>query len=304
MTLVLAALMLAPASFVGLGCGPTEQPAPKKIERQTPFDRGAKKREHDPKDPIRDPATEVPRGREGDQVSEQEIDAALAEAAEFAKIKNVAQERNALRKCANKTPASARCDGRMGLSMIAAKNRRATALYYLREAAGVDDPKADAQLYMDIGEALQRFGNTDHAALAMEKGLARDRSTENLFKFGRLLSLIPERLGEGADHIAEARAADDRIEWLYEEAVIRGQIPVREQAEQSLALFKDYVARAESLPAESLPAPPTSLTGRMAELGELIERYPTQAEYDKTKTAGATSDAPAPAPAPASAQPT
>jgi tetratricopeptide (TPR) repeat protein len=292
-------VMLAPAVIVGLGCGPGEQPAPVKLEKQSPFDRGATKPDRDPNDPFRDPATEVPRGRDGDQLSAEEIDATLAEAAKFAEIKDTAQERNVLRNCANKTPASARCDGRLGLSLIPAKNRRATALYYLREAAVADDPKADAALYMEIGEWLRKFGNNDHAVLAMTKAIERDPSAENLFAFGRLLSLVPDRLGEGADRIAEARAKDDRVDWLYEEAVIRGQIPVREQAEQSLALFKEYLVRAESVPADSLPAAPASLAGRMAELDELRKHYPTQAEYDKTKAAAPTPEqAPAPEPEP------
>jgi tetratricopeptide (TPR) repeat protein len=285
-TLVLAGLGLAPALGFGLGCGSQEQPAPKKLERASPFDRGVvEKKERDPNDPVRNPAIETPSGRDGEQISAEEIDAVLAEAAEFAKVNNLAQERDTLSKCANKTPASARCDGRMGLSLIVAKNRRATALYYLSEAAMLDEPKADAELYILVGEALSKHGRFDHAVLAMEKGIARDASAENLFRFGQTLSLIPERVSEGADRIAEARSKDDRIEWLLDEAVIRGQLPVREQAERSVALFKEYVKRAESLPAESLPTPPASLTPRITELEGLTKVYPTAAEYEKAKAA-------------------
>ena len=298
MTLVLAAFALAPAVVSGTGCGPTsEQVAPTKLDQKTPFERGAEKRERAPNDPIRNPATEAPSGRDGAQISEEEIDAALAEAAELAKIKDVAQERQILSKCANKTPASGRCDGRMGLSLIASKNRRATALYYLSEAAVIDDPKADAAMYVAIGEALGTHSRFDLAIAAMEKAIARDPSAEQLYAFGRLLSLVPERLADSAARIAEARSKDDRIDWLYEEAVIRGQIPVREQAEQALALFKEYKTRAESVPVETLPAVPASLEPRIAELELLRQRYPTQAEYDKTKAAGGGA-APEPAPEP------
>lgn len=304
MTLVLAAFGLAPAVVFGLGCGPTEQPAPVKLEKATPFDRGAKKRERDPNDPIRNPAVESPAGRDGAQIPDAEIDAALAEAAKFAEIKDVAQERVILSKCANKTPASARCDGRMGLSMIGGKNRRAEALYYLREAAVVDDPKADGELYIRIGEALGQHSQFEPAISAMDKGIARDASAENLYAFGRLLSLVPDRLGDSADRIAEARGKDDRIEWLYEEAVIRGQIPVREEAQRSLELFVEYGKRAESLAPETLPAPPESLGPRMAELELLAKRYPTQAEYDKARAAaGGAAPEPAPEPTPSDAEP-
>ncbi|HLT37896.1 MAG TPA: hypothetical protein VK034_16540 [Enhygromyxa sp.] len=286
--LVLTSLVLAPAVAVGLGCGPTEQPAPKKLERQTPFDRGrVDKRERDPNDPVRNPAIETPAGRDGPQVSEQEIDAALAEADEFAAVKNVARERIALRKCANKTPASARCDGRMGLSLIPFKNHRATALYYLNEAAQLDDPRADAALYVQIGQKLASFGQFDAALAAMDKAIARDSSAENLFAYGQLLSLIPERLVDSADRMAEARSKDDRIEWLLDEAVVRGQIPIREQAERSHALFKEYIARAESAPAESLRVKPAEIERRLAELEAAAKIYPTAAEYEQLKSAAA-----------------
>jgi hypothetical protein len=290
-TLVLArfalAVSLAGGFAVGLGCN-KEQPAPKKLERQSPFDRGGyEKRERKPDDPFRNPATETPAGRDGPQISEEEIDAALAEAAEAAAVENTALERIALRRCANKTPASARCDGRMGLSMIPFKNQRATALYFLSEAAVVDDPKADAALYRELGEELIRHARYDFAVSAMEKAVARDGSAEYVMAFGRLLSLVPERLDEAADRIAEARGLDDRIEWLYEEAVIRGQIPVREQAERSLALFQEYTTRGESAPSESLPVPPASIASRMLELERLTKIYPTAAEREKSQAAAA-----------------
>lgn len=294
MTFVLTALV--PALLLGLGCGPTsEQPAPTKLEQKTPFDRGQKPRERDPNSPFRNPATETPAGRDGAQLPDEEIDALLAEAAEFADIKDVARQRSILSKCANKTPASARCDGLMGLSMIGAKNRRATALYYLSEAAQVDDPKADALLYRQIGEALVKHSRYDHAIAAMDKAIARDPSAENLFAFGRLLSLMPDKLNDSASRIAEARSKDDRIEWLYEEAVIRGQIPVREQAEVSIALFGQYLERAESLPVESLPAPLDGVKPRMAELERISKSYPSQREYDQQKAASSDATQPKPA---------
>ena len=286
---------LSPALALTLGCGAREQPAPTKVERGTPFDRGAPKAKRDPNDPLRNPATETPRGRDGEQVSEAEIQATLAEAAEFAAVANVAQERNVLRNCANKTPASARCDGRMGLSMIAAKNRRATALYYLVSAATVDEPAADAELYMSVGEHLRTHGRTAAAIESMHKAVDRDPSADNLFILGQTLSLVPERLSEAADRMAEARAINDSIKWLYEEAVIRGQIPVREQAERSIELFNEYLTRAESLPAESLPAPLAPLKGRLAELEELRKHYPTAAEAEQAAAEQAAEQAAEPA---------
>ncbi|WP_181234163.1 hypothetical protein [Enhygromyxa salina] len=270
----------------GTGCKSSEKVEPKLVEQGTPFDRGPKpKPPPDPNDPLRNPAYETPRGRDGDQVSDERIDAVLAEAAGHAKIGDVAQQRNALRECANKTPPSARCDGQMGLSMIEAKNRRAAALYYLVEAAAVDDPKASAELYAKIGEQLRRYGKLVEATVAFERAIARDEAAEYLFALGQVLSLQPEHLAEGADRIAQARAKDDRIEWLHDEAVLRGQIPVREQAVAALELFRAYIERAnaDGQPAEKLPTPPDRLEGRMAELEILAKQYATQAEWDAAK---------------------
>jgi hypothetical protein len=263
------------------GCGSNEKVEPKLVEQGSPFDRGAKpKPPRDPDDPLRNPAYETPRGRDGEQLGEAQIDATLAEAARFAELGDTAQQRMALRNCANKTPPSARCDGEMGLSMIIAKNRRATALYYLLEAAAIDDPKASADLYARVAEALRQHGKLIEATVALERAIARGESAEHLFALGQVLSLQPTHLPEGADRMAQARAMDDRIEWLHDEAVIRGQIPVREQAQASLQLFRTYVERAATLPPEGLPTRPAALEGRMAELELLAKQYPTQVEWD------------------------
>jgi tetratricopeptide (TPR) repeat protein len=269
-----------PLGLAGVGCGGDEKPAPQKLDRVNPFDRVKPSKRSGPDDPLRNPAYETPRGRDGEQLPEAEIDAVLAEAAGHAKSGNVAQQRVTLRKCANKTPVSARCDGEMGLSMIDNKNRRATALYYLVSAAGADDPKADADFYVRVGEGLRRYGKLPEAIAALELAVARDPSAQNLFLLGQALSLQPERLVEAADRIAEARAKDDRLEWLHDEAVIRGQIPVAEQAEAALALFHEYIGRAQGMSADEVPTVPERLEGRIEELELLAKQYPTQAEWE------------------------
>src|SRR5690606_10213386 len=98
---------------------------------------------------------------------------------------------------------------------------------------------------------------------------------EHVFALGEVLSLTPERLAEGADHMAAARAKDDRLEWLHDEAVIRAQIPVREQAQAALGLFATYVERTAKLPPDELPSPPDRVKARMAELELLVKQYPT-----------------------------
>jgi tetratricopeptide (TPR) repeat protein len=228
------------AVSLAAGCVEDDKPEPSKVERVSPYERDVRppSKTADPNDPLRNPAYETPNGPDGPQLPEAELEAVLAEAAKQLAAGDAAQQRIALGKCANKTPPSARCDGELGLAFIDNKNRRATAVYYLVSAAGVDDPKADASLYARIGQALSVHGKHSESVAAFELAIARDPSAENLFLLGQALSLMPDRLIEAADRMAEARAKDDRIDWLHEEAVIRGQVPTREQAEASLALFR------------------------------------------------------------------
>lgn len=287
------------AVISGFGCGDGETPEPVKLERGSPFERDVpKEKSTNPDSPLRNPAYETPNGPEGAQLPEPELEATLAEAAKHAAVGDTQQQRIALGKCANKTPTSARCDGELGLSLIIAKNRRATALYYLMAAANVDDPKADASLYARVGQALWGHGKQTESVAAFERAIARDPTAEHLFLLGQALSLVPDRLIEAADYMAQARAKDDRIAWLHDEAVIRGQIPAREQAAAALALFRLYVERAATAPADQLPTPPDRLTGRMAELEQLAKQYPTQAEWEAMRAKQQAADEASKAPAP------
>jgi tetratricopeptide (TPR) repeat protein len=273
------------AVILATGCVDEDAPEPVKLERASPFERDVpRQKPSNPDSPLRNPAYETPNGPDGPQVPEAEIEAALAEAAKHAALGDVPQQRIALAKCANKTPPSARCDGELGLSMIAAKNRRATALYHLLAAASLDDPQADASLYARVGQALWGHGKQAESVLAFQRAVDRDPTAEHLFMLGQALSLVNDRLLEAADFMAQARGKDDRIAWLHDEAVIRGQIPAREQAAAALALFRLYIERAATTPAEQLPTPPDRLAPRMAELELLAKQYPTQVEWEKQRS--------------------
>ena len=253
---------------------------------------------------MRNPSREEPRAREGEQLPAAEIDKLLAEAATQAEVGNTTAQRNALRGCANKVPASARCDGEMGLAQIASKNRKATALYYLKEAATHDDPKADASLYLRVGRALRSHGKYAEASAALEFAFAREDSAEVSFELARTLSLQPARLSEATDFMAQARAKEDRFEWLYEEAVLRGQLPIAEQATQAATLFGLYLEQAKALPSGTkLPGELSAVAARAAELTELAKVLPSQVEVDAQQAAakaaateqqgGATAESPA-----------
>ena len=276
------------------------EPDPQKVERVSPFERGnAKRPPRDPNTPLRNPATEAPRGPDGEQVSKAEIEAALTEAAKQKEVGNVVAQRNALRACANKTPPNARCDAEMGLSQITARNRRAAALYYLALAANNDDPELGAEVYAAVGEALSKHGRKDDAIAALRLAVARGEAAEHLYLLGRTLSLQHEHVPEAIDMLAAARAKDDRLEWLYEQAVLCGQFVVRERAEAAVELFGTYLERAKALPeGTQLPAPLERVEARRAELGRLAPTYPTQAEVDERQAALAAAQADKPPEAP------
>jgi tetratricopeptide (TPR) repeat protein len=273
------------ATLTLVACPSDPQNTPTKVEDPKAFDRpSTEPKPRDPDSPFRDPATEPPAGREGTQVTKAEIDAILVAATAMREGGNTFEEWVQLDKCANKTPASARCDGAMGLWMAATKNRRAAGQYYLIEASKLDDPDADAELYAAVAEALRAQGLIAEASQAQEKAVARDGSALRRFQLGRLLSLQPERLSEAAEFIAGARAEDDKLEWLYEEAIVRGQIPTREDAKLAADLFEAYVARVVALP-EGDPAKidTSTVVTRIAELRGLEKVYPTAKEYEKLK---------------------
>lgn|GEM_PF-2141191 len=266
------------------GCKGQDQPKAKLIEKASPFDRGARStRERAPDDPLRNPAREAPAERSGDQPSDEEIDALLAEAAEASAASNVVAARSALRKCANKVPANARCDGEYGLTMASAHNRRAAAIYYLEEAAGNDDADADADFYMRVGEALRAHGQFEGAISALEKAVTRDGSADNIYALGRALSLRPETISEGAETIAKARAIDDRLAWVYEEAVLRGQIPTREDAELGALLMRTYIERAAEQPKDEVLANIETLAARASELEATSKSYPLRKDYEAAR---------------------
>ncbi|EDM77843.1 hypothetical protein PPSIR1_01412 [Plesiocystis pacifica SIR-1] len=304
------ALLISASAFLtfSVGCPSAEAPKPQRVDKASPFARGELEKDRGERSRGRPKA---PKAREGEQLPEAEIEALLAKAAEQFADENVAQGRTTLGKCANKIPASVRCDGKLGLSMITARNRRAPALYYLTEAARHDDPKADAALYRDVGMALRKHGRTADAALALEKSLAREETAEALFVLGQVYSLDAKRVGEGADTIAKARAkltadgGEENLDWLYEEAVLRGQLGIREEALAAAALMKSHLEKSGAglegpkaggdtesggeakAPAEAKkPVDPAEakaqmLRARIAELEEAAKTYPTREEYEK-----------------------
>src|SRR5262245_39369134 len=90
------ALAIGLAGLQAIGCGTDKKPEPLKLEQASPYER-------DVRDNKPEPIPSVPTGPDGAQVTAAEIEAALAEAAKYAAAGDLAQQRIALGKCANKT---------------------------------------------------------------------------------------------------------------------------------------------------------------------------------------------------------
>ncbi len=212
------------------------------------------------------PIGAAPTGREGDQVPEEELEKILADAAAAEDHSN--ERRRLLVRCANKIPASARCDGQLGLELITNKKRRDVALYYLMEAARVDDPKASASLYGDIGEQLRLHAKLEDAASALIMAADREDTVERHRALASVLQSIPERRTEAADELAWIRNKGDSNRLLLEEAVIRGQ--VADQLDLSLQLFKEYAERTKDLDPGEFAMDRADLKVRIGELEGMI----------------------------------
>ncbi|GEM_PF-5447434 len=105
---------------------------------------------------FRNPDLSPPPPREGKQLAAPELERVFATADEYLRAKNDVKAMGALMSCANRIPASARCEGELGLVLDRMGRRRAEARYYLSQAARTDDA--------DVIRAVARCGHLDNDA--------------------------------------------------------------------------------------------------------------------------------------------
>lgn len=217
-----AMLAIAAVLFTGACGSPPAEPEPTKLaERQALVDPQVRA---DTKSHFADPKVDAPGPREP-QIDEAAIEAALTEAK--AQVDAGAPQRAlpALGRCANKTPASARCDGEMGIILAELGTQEAHMRYFLSEAAQVDDPKADASLYRRIAAAARKRGQHPARADAMATLIGRGEATvDDYVERARALSADSARLREAAAVLKVAiDKAPERHDLLLERAVIIAQ---------------------------------------------------------------------------------
>lgn len=252
--------LLVCAGLVALfGCDKPKSEPTKVTEDSSPIQRP--RREYNDDGPFRNPNRVAPEGREGEQLADEELEKTIEEAQVDLDNNRRSAAAIKLRKCANKTPASGRCDAMLGLLMNKQGTRKADMLYYLNLASEVDDPKGSKELYYELAEANRKAGQYEAAAASVRTALKREESADGHEKLSHMLQSIPGKEQEAIEALARAYELDpDKHELLFERATLLGQSTktVGEAAE----LFREYQGKIES----SDPEKAKTLDSRIAEL--------------------------------------
>ncbi|MBV1862669.1 MAG: hypothetical protein KUG77_29880, partial [Nannocystaceae bacterium] len=132
------------ALFAGclfVACGTREPPEPKKVAEIEPVvqPRVRPVREG----PFRNPNTEPPGPRAGEQLPESKLEAAIARGKALRAEGRATVAIQTLRKCANKIPQSVACEAELAVTMFAAKQQLAHAKHFLLEAANAQPASPD-----------------------------------------------------------------------------------------------------------------------------------------------------------------
>lgn len=219
------------------------------------------------------PQVLAPDGREGEQLEPAVLDEVLAEAERFVSENRESVATVRLRDCANKRPASARCDGRLGVLLAKTGRHRAEATYYLLEAAKTDEPEASAKDYDAVADTLRKYGEYAASVEARTLAIAREDAAFRHAELSAALQGLPDQSDAAVAELARAYEMDPtQHKWLLDQATLTARDPARR--EEATTLFEKFLAATKG----EVPSRDTRIEARIAEL-----------------------KAPAPAPAPAGA---
>lgn len=233
------------ALFVGcilLGCGGGKAPEPKKVAELEPVVKPRVRPER--KGPFRNPKTDAPGPRAGEQLAKSELEAAIAQGRALRAEGRATVAIQALRKCANKIPQSVTCEAEQAITMFGAKQQLAFAKHFLLEAANGQPVSPDDGLYRRIGETAIAHSQYPAARSAFGVLLARDVATVgDLENLAQALQAERGNADEAADIYARAYALDpSRHELLRKRATLLGQNGDHTRAAD---LFQSYLDKAE-----------------------------------------------------------
>jgi len=245
---------------LGAGCNEAA-PVPTPLEGAAP---SVQRPQRDPNIPaIRKDSPQVlaPSGREGEQLPDDQLDAVIAEADRYVSEGRESVATVRLRDCANKVPASARCDGRLGVLLRNTGRHRAAATYYLLEAAKTDDPSATPADYDAVADALRKLGRYEASIAARKLAIAREDTAQRHAEMSAALQGIPGRNEEAMTQLARAYEMDPTgHQWLHDRATLMARDPARRR--EAAGLFKTYLERTRG----EMPGRDARIEGRIAEL--------------------------------------
>ena len=217
-----------------------------------------------------------PARREGPQLHEVPLERVLQQAEAALTAGDPITAQRLVSQCANKIPASARCDGEYGLRLSKHTRRSRETLYYLQAAAETDDPRAGEGLYRQISNELRKRGEYGAAEAAARLALARKSSVDNFRALSNALVSVANRRSEAADALASARLLNHDTALLHEEAVLRAQ--VRGETRRAIALFEEFRAQTSDGPST---AKDDALEARINELKQQAQADDTPASSSK-----------------------
>lgn len=233
------------ALFVGcllVACGGGEAPEPKKVAELEPVVQPRVRPERE--GPFRNPKTQTPGPRAGEQLSESELEAAIARGKALRAEGRATVAIQAFRKCANKIPQSVTCEAEQAITMLGAKQQLAFAKHFLLEAANGQPASPDDELYRRIGETAIAHSQYPAARSAFGVLLARDVATaDDLEHLAQALQAERGNADEAADVYARAYTLDPtRHELLRKRATLLGQNGDHTRAAD---LFQSYLDKAK-----------------------------------------------------------
>jgi tetratricopeptide (TPR) repeat protein len=237
-------LSLAVLAVIG-GCK-REEPTPTKVtDRNAIGGQVAPKRET----PFNNGNIEPPPPRSEPQLGPDELEAALTTAARDLDEGRVSQALIALRKCANKVPASARCDGELGMALLQHELQKAHARYFVAEAAKTDDPDADLAFYRRLAKTAQRYGRHATAVDAMKIATGREGVTAaDWALYAEVLVHDQANIDEAIEALSRAYAMQpDQHQWLRDQAILVAQTT---DTPRAIELFERYKQAIKDVPSE------------------------------------------------------
>jgi tetratricopeptide (TPR) repeat protein len=216
-------------------------------------------------------ATALPGPPEGAQLDETALETTLAEASQQLQDRQPEAATETLAPCANKVPASPRCDTLMGLALYGQRSvpLRPRAGHFLDQGLRVDDPKADVDWYRRVGTEARRFGRHDAGAVAFRYALARPG--EHLLDWVALSQALQSddgRVREAIEALDEAlKLAPERADLWWDKGTLLAQTS---RTAEAVGALERYL--------ELAPADDDMLDSTRARLPDLRARVQADAE--------------------------